>query len=143
MSGQSIPSHFQGAFKALSLQSIDENDRTFLTSRSDLRASPSLKSWIQAVGILVPLRVNLREDGAYRIVSGFRRFSAAGQLGMKKVPCLLDQDPPPKLFLKAVVENLATRGCGELEKATIIYKMGADFRKGDEELIGEVLKELE
>jgi hypothetical protein len=75
----------------------------------------------------------------YRIVSGFRRFSAAGQLGMKEVPCLLDQDPPPKLFLKAVVENLATRGCGELEKATIIYKLGTNFRKGDEELIGEVL----
>jgi ParB/RepB/Spo0J family partition protein len=134
-----MPGESQSAFKALSLQLIDENDRTFLASRSGLKVSPSLNSWIQAVGILVPLRVNLREDGAYRIVSGFRRFSAACQLGMKEVPCLVDQDPPPKLFLKAVVENLATRGCDELEKATIIHKMGSDFQKNDEELIGKVL----
>lgn len=139
MSGQSVPGHSQGVCKALSLRLIDENDRTFSASGSGLQAGPPLNSWIQAVGILVPLRVNQREDGAYRIVSGFRRFSAAGQLGLEEVPCFLDQDPPPKLFLKAVVENLATRGFGELEKATIIYKMGADFQKNDEELISEVL----
>ncbi len=126
-------------FRALSLQLIDGGDRTFSASPPYLQSGIRLKDWIARVGILMPLRVNLRSGGTYRIVSGFRRFLAAGQLGLKDVPCLVDQSAPPTLFLKAVIENLSTRGLGELEKATVISKMQADFQKSDEELIEMVL----
>ena len=139
MLGQSVSSESQLVSKDLSLHLIDGGDRTFSASHSALQSGVRLKDWIQKVGILVPLRVNLRSDGAYRIVSGFRRFAAAGQLGLKAVPCRVDQAPPPTLFLKAVVENLSTRGLGELEKATVIYKMQVDYQKSDGELIERVL----
>jgi ParB/RepB/Spo0J family partition protein len=139
MLGQFASSEFQLVFRDLSMHLIDGGDRTFSVSRSDFQSSGRLKDWIEKVGILVPLRVNLRSDGAYRIVSGFRRFIAAGQLGLQAIPCLVDQAEPPTLFLKAVVENLCSRGLGELEKATVIYKMQVDFQRNDQELIEKVL----
>ncbi len=139
MLGQSVSSESQLVSKDLSMHLIDGGDRTFSASHSTLQSGVQLKDWIQKVGILVPLRVNLRSDGAYRIVSGFRRFTVAVQLGLKAVPCRVDQAPPKTLFLKAVVENLSTRGLGELEKATVIYKMQVDYQKSDGELIEKVL----
>jgi len=63
-------------------------------------------------------------------------------MGLKVVPCLVDQALPAELFLKAVVENLYARGLGELEKATVVFKMQVDFEKSDQELIEKVLPML-
>ena len=59
---------------------------------------------IAANGILNPLLVRPLEgeDGKYEIISGHRRFFAAGKLGMKKVPCTvhyIDRDTATVLMV--------------------------------------------
>lgn len=77
---------------------------------------------IRAHGILQPITVEYIEDEAsYKIIVGERRYQAAKLIGLKDIPCLI-QEGIEENSRKAVqlVENLQREDLGPVEKARAI-----------------------
>ena len=60
---------------------------------------------IAQVGLIQPLTVRPGQDG-YELISGERRLRACQLLGLKEVPCIVEQVSPEKSALMALVENV-------------------------------------
>ena len=54
--------------------------------RGDLNLTPGYVASL-ADGLLVPLRVTLRDDGGYWVIDGARRLAGAVRAGLREVPC--------------------------------------------------------
>ena len=78
----------------------DQPRRTF--SREELQ---ELTLSIAQVGLIQPLTVRPASDG-YELISGERRLRACQLLGLKEVPCIVEQVTPEKSALMAMVENV-------------------------------------
>jgi len=90
---------------------------------------------IRKVGVLNPPLVARNQEGAFDIVSGYRRILALKALGEHEVLCI-DVTPvltsPPERFIAAFYENLATRKFNDIEKAIILHKLlGYDVQKDE------------
>ena len=90
----------------------------------------SLTELIESIatnGILNPLLVRPLEDedGKYEIISGHRRFFAAGKLGMKKVPCTVHYIDRDAATVMMVDSNCQRTELLPSEKA-FAYKMKMD-----------------
>src|SRR5262245_46977289 len=69
---------------------LDSHQRNL---RTDVGPVDDLKASIEAVGILQPLVVTCSEESVrYRIVIGHRRHTAALDLGLATVPCIVAAD---------------------------------------------------
>ena len=60
---------------------------------------------IAQVGLIQPLTVRPAEDG-YELISGERRLRACELLGLKEVPCIVEQVSSERSALMALVENV-------------------------------------
>ena len=60
---------------------------------------------IAQVGLIQPLTVRPSAQG-YELISGERRLRACQLLGLKEVPCIVEQVSPEKSALMAMVENV-------------------------------------
>ena len=78
----------------------DQPRRTF--SREELQ---ELTLSIAQVGLIQPLTVRPAGDG-YELISGERRLRACELLGLKEVPCIVEQVSPERSALMAMVENV-------------------------------------
>lgn len=78
----------------------DQPRRTF--SREELQ---ELTISIAQVGLIQPLTVRPAGTG-YELISGERRLRACELLGLKEVPCIVEQVSPEKSALMAMVENV-------------------------------------
>lgn len=123
----------------LGIDEIDPQDRTFATSLPWLPMDTLVES-VRRVGVLTPLRISAGGAGKKRIVSGFRRHEAARRLGLAALPALFASATEAKeLFIEALLDNLATRGLHDLEKAHALWKLHAEFGLGEQSLIDEFL----
>ena len=114
--------------KTININSIDINDRRFCVSYplNDKRLLAS----IEKVGILEP--VMLLAGTPYVIVSGFKRVSAALELGLTEIPALAVDIDRRQAILRSIHSNLG-RGMNTIEKAQSIERM-LDFRFSSEEI---------
>ena len=78
----------------------DQPRRTF--SREELQ---ELTISIAQVGLIQPLTVRPAGRG-YELISGERRLRACQLLGLREVPCIVEEVPPEKSALMAMVENV-------------------------------------
>ena len=78
----------------------DQPRRTF--SREELQ---ELTLSIAQVGLIQPLTVRPAGDG-YELISGERRLRACQLLGLREVPCIVEQADPERSALMALVENV-------------------------------------
>ncbi len=78
----------------------DQPRRTF--SREELQ---ELTISIAQVGLIQPLVVRPTGDG-YELISGERRLRACELLGLREVPCIVEQVSPEKSALMALIENV-------------------------------------
>ena len=78
----------------------DQPRRTF--SREELQ---ELTLSIAQVGLIQPLVVRPAGDG-YELIAGERRLRACQLLGLKEVPCLVEQVSPERSALMALIENV-------------------------------------
>lgn len=78
----------------------DQPRRAF--SREELQ---ELTLSIAQVGLIQPLTVRPAGDG-YELISGERRLRACELLGLKEVPCIVEQVSPETSALMAMVENV-------------------------------------
>jgi len=124
---------------SVNIGEIDFEDRTYALSPEWLR-SVQLQRSIQAVGLLVPLRLEKVAVSKLRIISGFRRFKIARDLGIEEIPCMIvPLKPPRETFVEALWENVGCRTLSEIEKAIALAKLRRPFGFSESEIIRDFL----
>jgi ParB family chromosome partitioning protein len=69
-------------------------------------------------GIIDPLTVEyVEDDDFFRIISGERRYRAAGMVGLRMLPCIIKEVDDEKRFLLQFIANLQREDIAPLEEA--------------------------
>jgi ParB family chromosome partitioning protein len=100
----------------------------------DEDAMAELVASIQEVGLLQPIVVRPVEDGKFELVMGERRWRAAQQAGLEKVPAIVRETKDHDLLRDALLENLHRSQLNPLEEAAAYQQMLEDFGCTHEEL---------
>ncbi len=99
-----------------------------------------LSDSIRQVGLIQPLVVR-RMDGFYELVAGERRLRACKLLGLKEVPCLVQQDVYEEdSAMMALIENLQRENLHYLEEAECYATLLSTYNLKQEELAERVGK---
>ena len=89
---------------------------------------------VQEKGILEPLLVRVIEDGTYEIIAGERRYRAALEAGLSRIPCIeLDVDDRGSLEI-SLVENIQRRNLTPFEEADAIAQLRDRFNFKHEQI---------
>jgi ParB family transcriptional regulator, chromosome partitioning protein len=102
---------------------VDGGDLTFVVSYGfDLAR---LQASLEALGLISPPLLRLRQDGRYQIVCGYQRFLAVTQLGWPELPALLVPAETPAVWcLQASLhETVSGRGFNPMEAALMIERL--------------------
>ena len=92
-----------------------------------------LSDSIRQVGLIQPLVVR-RMDGFYELVAGERRLRACKLLGLKEVPCLVQQDVYEEdSAMMALIENLQRENLHYLEEAECYATLLSTYNLKQEE----------
>lgn len=82
---------------------------------------------IAAQGVLQPIVVRTLDGGDYEIVAGERRWRAAQQAGLAKIPVVVrDVDEKTALAI-ALIENIQRDDLHPLEEANALYRLAEEF----------------
>jgi len=88
---------------------------------------------VKEKGILEPILVR-NHDGMYQIIAGERRYQAARQAGLSRVPCIeVDVDQRGMLEI-SLIENLQRRDLNPFEEAAALHQLSDQFRYTHDEL---------
>ena len=88
---------------------------------------------VKEKGILEPILVR-NDGGEYEIIAGERRYQAARQAGLQRVPCIeVDVDARGMLEI-SLIENLQRRDLTPFEEAAAIQRLCDQFRYTHEEI---------
>lgn len=83
----------------------------------DPDALSELADSIAEHGVISPLTVRRLASGQYQIIAGERRWRAARQAGLDKVPCLIMEADDRSATVLALVENLQREDLDPIEEA--------------------------
>ena len=99
------------------------------TLREDVGDVSGLAATIAEQGMLQPLGVVQLSDGGYQLLYGLRRRTAAIQLGMTTVPCLVFADEAERNLVRQLTENLQRRDLNDLEQANAFARLRNQFAR--------------
>ena len=97
--------------------------------RVDESRLEDLAASIKAHGVIQPIVVR-RVDGAYEIVAGERRWRAAQQAGLRRVPVVVrDQDATGRqgVLEMALIENIQREDLNAIEEAAAYRRLADEF----------------
>jgi ParB family chromosome partitioning protein len=100
----------------LAVESIHPNPRQ-PRRRFEPEAGSGLARSIEAQGMLQPVVVRPRRDGGYELIAGERRWRAAKEAGVAKVPALVREADDSESLLLSLVENVAREQLSAVEEA--------------------------
>src|SRR5215203_47253 len=83
----------------------------------DEEALAALTASIEASGVVQPLLVRPLPDGSYELVAGERRWRAAQQAGLEKVPAVIRDQAEAERLQAALIENMAREDLNPVEEA--------------------------
>ncbi len=83
----------------------------------DQEAIDDLAASIKELGIIQPITVRKTGEKEYQIISGERRFRAAKQSGLKKIPAYIKTAADDQAMQMAIVENLQREDLSAIELA--------------------------
>lgn len=92
----------------------------------DEDALAELVASIQEHGVIQPIIVTPR-SGSFQIVAGERRYRAARQAGLKKIPALVRSMDDQQQLEISLIENLQRKDLNVLETATAYLKLRDQF----------------
>lgn len=95
---------------------------------------------IKESGVLQPI-IAVPEGGFYRIIIGERRWRAAQQIGLKKIPVLIRAMPKEKQLEASLIENLHREDLNPLEIALAYQKLIQELDYTQEEMAEKVGKD--
>ena len=98
----------------------------------DPDALSALAASIEASGVVQPLLVRPLADGSYELVAGERRWRAAQQAGLEKVPAVVRDQAEPERLQAALIENMVREDLNPVEEAkacaALVEDLEADQR---------------
>lgn len=93
----------------------------------DESAIAELASSIKEFGVLQPLVVTKEDNQGYMIIAGERRWRAATQAGLKKVPVIVRSSSDLEKLQIGLIENVQREDLTPLEQAVSIEKLHDQF----------------
>jgi ParB family transcriptional regulator, chromosome partitioning protein len=99
----------------------------------DTKALEELSASIRASGVIQPVVVR-RVNGGYQLIAGERRWRAARQAGLDRIPAVVRDATDVESLEIALVENLLREDLNPMEEAEAYHKLLAQFGWTQEEL---------
>ena len=103
-------------------------------TKFDPEALAALAASIEASGIVQPLLVRPLPDGSYELVAGERRWRAAQQAGLEKVPAVVRDQAEAERLQAALIENMVREDLNPVEEAKACAALVEDLGLTKEEL---------
>jgi ParB family chromosome partitioning protein len=100
----------------------------------DPDALAALAVSIEATGVVQPLLVRPLADGSFELVAGERRWRAAQQAGLEKVPAVVREQAEPERLQAALIENMVREDLNPVEEAKACSALVEDLGLTKEEL---------
>lgn len=130
-----------------------EEARLALISPSQIEADPDqpreemgdleeLKASIQEHGIIQPCIVSVAGDDRYRLIAGERRWTAATQLGLKTIPCVIRTVDEHRRLEVQLIENIHRKDLSPLEEARAYQKLMVEFNLSQRQLAARLGKSV-
>jgi ParB family chromosome partitioning protein len=103
-------------------------------TRFSTEALDGLASSIEASGVVQPLLVRPLPDGSYELIAGERRWRAAQQAGLEKVPAIVRDSKRAERLQVALIENMVREDLNPVEEARACAALVDDLGLSKEEL---------
>ena len=100
----------------------------------DPEALAALAASIEASGVVQPLLVRPLPDGSYELVAGERRWRAAQQAGLEKIPAVIRDQAEAERLQAALIENMVREDLNPVEEAKACSALVEDLGLTKEEL---------
>ncbi|HEY8501629.1 MAG TPA: ParB/RepB/Spo0J family partition protein, partial [Solirubrobacterales bacterium] len=100
----------------------------------DPEALAALAASIEASGVVQPLLVRPLPDGSYELVAGERRWRAAQQAGIAKVPAVVRDQAEAERLQAALIENMVREDLNPVEEAKACAALVEELGLTKEEL---------
>jgi ParB family chromosome partitioning protein len=97
-------------------------------------ALAALAASIEASGVVQPLLVRPLPDGSYELVAGERRWRAAQQAGVDKVPAVVRDQAEAERLQAALIENMVREDLNPVEEAKACAALVEELGLTKEEL---------
>ena len=103
-------------------------------TKFDPEALAALAASIESSGIVQPLLVRPLPDGSYELVAGERRWRAAQQAGLEKVPAVVREQAAAERLQAALIENMVREDLNPVEEAKACAALVEELGLTKEEL---------
>jgi ParB family chromosome partitioning protein len=102
-------------------------------TRFDPEALAGLAASIESSGVVQPLLVRPLHDGSYELIAGERRWRAAQQAGLERVPAIVRDSEQAERLQVALIENMVREDLNPVEEARACAALVEDLglSKGD------------
>jgi ParB family chromosome partitioning protein len=121
------PSVERDELRELPVELVKPNPRQPRT-RFDPDALAALAASIEAGGVVQPLLVRPLPDGSYELVAGERRWRAAQQAGLERVPAIVRDSAEAEMLQTALIENMVREDLNPVDEAracaTLVEELG-------------------
>ena len=102
--------------------------------RFDPEMLAGLAASIEATGVVQPLLVRPLPDGSYELVAGERRWRAAQQVGLERVPAIVRDAAEADALQTALIENVVREDLNPVDEARACATLVEDLGVSKEEL---------
>lgn len=130
---ESSSSEAVGDLRELPVSLIKPNPKQPRT-HFDPDALAGLASSIESSGVVQPLLVRPLHDGSYELIAGERRWRAAQQAGLEKVPTIVRDSEQAERLQVALIENMVREDLNPVEEARACAALVEDLGLSKEEL---------
>jgi len=103
-------------------------------TKFDPEALAALAASIEATGVVQPLLVRPLPDGSFELVAGERRWRAAQQANLDKVPAVIRDQEEAERLQAALIENMVREDLNPVEEAKACAALVEDLGLTKEEL---------
>jgi len=119
--------------KMISLEHIHPSVHQPRTEFDDLKIQ-ELANSIKNQGVIQPIILKADNHGAYVIIAGERRYRAAREAGLTKIPAIIRSYSEKEASFVALVENIQREDLNPIDKAEALSRIIAEYRLKQQEL---------
>jgi ParB family transcriptional regulator, chromosome partitioning protein len=130
---ESAPGEDVGDLRELPVGLIKPNPKQPRTN-FDVEALAGLAASIESSGVVQPLLVRPLHDGSYELIAGERRWRAAQQAGLEKIPAVVRDSEHAERLQVALIENMVREDLNPVEEARACAALVEDLGLSKEEL---------
>ncbi len=109
----------------------------------DQQAINELSESIRNFGVFTPILVRESVNGMYELIAGERRFRAAKQAGLKKIPAIIKNFNDGEMMEIAILENIQRENLSAIEEANGYAKLMDNLEYTQEKVAQRVGKSRE